>query len=129
MSGGLDLLFANLNVSVPPIEAGQVKAIGATSPRRVPELPNVPTFSEAGLPGFESVQWLAVLGPKGMKPEVVAKLNTVINDALADPEVRRKLATQGMSAVGGSPDAVLPMIAADIAKWKGVVGKAGLKVE
>jgi tripartite-type tricarboxylate transporter receptor subunit TctC len=128
VAGRIDVLFANLNVALPMVASGQVTPIGVTGPDRTPEIPDVPSLSAAGATGFVDMQWLGFIGPKGMKPEVVNKLNAAINEVLAQPDVRESLKRQGMQPVGGAPEKIMQIIKDDIAKWQTVVQTGGIKV-
>ncbi len=129
LAGRINLLFANMTVGLPQVEAGQVRAIGTTSAERLPALPNLPTISEAGLPGFQGDQWLGFLAPKGTPSEIVSKLNTVVNKVLGSPGPQEMLSVQGLYVVGGSPEEFSKLIKDDIERWKRVIAESGIKVE
>ncbi len=110
------------------VEAGKVRSLATGSLKRDPTLPHLPTASEAGFPGFEAVQWLGLLTTRGTPRDVVAKINTAVNDALKDPELIAKLAAQGTTAAGSTPDEFKALIATEIRNWKQTAAKAGIKV-
>ena len=110
------------------VEAGKVRSLATGSLKRDPTLPHLPTASEAGFPGFEAVQWLGLLTTRGTPRDVVAKINTAVNDALKDPELIAKLAAQGTTAAGSTPDEFKTLIATEIRNWKQTAAKAGIKV-
>ena len=129
IGGQVQLMFDNLPPSLPQIKAGKLRALAVTSTTRAPALPDVPTMAEAGLPGFEASSWFGILAPAGTPPAIVAKLNAEIAQWLATPEAKEKLAKQGASAAGGSPDDFARHIAAETAKWAKVVKDSGAKVD
>ena len=111
------------------IKAGKVKLIGVSTPRRMPQYPDVPTVSESGLPGFEFNSWFAVLAPAGTSAEIVARLNTEIVKALADPAVREQLVAQGLTPRGSSADELGSATQAQLAKYAALIKKADIKAE
>ena len=97
--------------------AALVTAIAVTSAKRIPSLPDVPTVSESGLPGFESVSWGGVMAPAGTPPEIINRLNTEINRILKLPDVIEKLSALGAEVVGTTPDEFAAYLKVEIAKW------------
>ena len=109
------------------IRDGLFRCIGMGSATRHPLFPDVPTMQEAGLAGFEASTWNILLGPKGMPAETVARLNAAANAALAQPEMRERLATAGIDAVADStPAQTAAFVAAELAKFKDIVARARL---
>jgi tripartite-type tricarboxylate transporter receptor subunit TctC len=106
-----------------------MRAIAVTSPQRTADLPSVPTIDESGFKGFEAVTWFGVAGPAGLPKDVVTKLNAAFNKALQDPEVKKKLASQGADVLGGTPEQFASLIHNDIARWGKVVKESGAKVD
>ena len=98
----------------------RLRALGITSLKRSPLLPDLPPVSDT-VPGFESVTWFGIYGPKGMPTELVQRVNTAINQALADPEVKDRLARLGIEPAGGTPQAFAAMTDRDRAKWKKII--------
>jgi tripartite-type tricarboxylate transporter receptor subunit TctC len=111
------------------IKNGKMRAIAVTSAKRTTDLPSVPTVAESGYKGFEAITWFGVAGPDGMPKEVVPTLNAAFNKALQDPEVRKKLASQGTEALGGTPEQFATLIREDIVRWGKVVMESGAKVD
>ncbi len=109
------------------VEAGKVRSLATGSLQRDPTLPHLPTAAESGFPGFEAVQWLGLLTTRGTPREIVAKINTAVNNALKDPELIAKLAAQGTTAAGGTPDEFKSLISTEIRNWKQTAAKAGIK--
>jgi tripartite-type tricarboxylate transporter receptor subunit TctC len=116
VSQDIDILFTPSARSY--VENKSVKLIGVSSLTRSPLTPDWPTLDETGLPGFELVSWVGFMGPAGIPPQIVARLNQVTNEALTDQAVRAKLAQIGYSVAGGTADDYVNTIKADIARFK-----------
>jgi tripartite-type tricarboxylate transporter receptor subunit TctC len=121
-------MFDNLPGAIQNIKAGKVRALGVTTTKRVAELPDVPTIGET-VPGYEVSVWYGISGPKGIPAEIVAKLNTAVNAALAKPELKQRFHQLGGEVMPMSPAAFGKLVADETAKWAKVVKSAGLKVE
>ena len=111
------------------IKANKVKLIAVSTPRRMPQYPEVPTVSESGLAGFEFNSWFAVLAPAATPPEIVARLNAEIVKALADKDVREQLVAQGLTPRGSSADELGSATTAQLAKYAALIKKADIKAE
>ncbi len=121
ISGKVDVLFDALPTGMPHVRDGRLRALGVTSLARSPLAPELPPIADT-LPGFESNTWFGLYGPKGLPADIVARVNTAANQALADPEVRDKLARLGISpAPAGTPAQFADMVAKDAAKWRKIV--------
>jgi tripartite-type tricarboxylate transporter receptor subunit TctC len=120
VSGKVDLLFDSLPSGLPHVKEGRLRALGITSLKRSPLLPDLPAISET-VPGFEAITWFGMYGPKGLPPELVAKINHGINQALQEADVKDRLARLGIEPVGGTPQQFAAMAAADSAKWKKII--------
>jgi tripartite-type tricarboxylate transporter receptor subunit TctC len=129
MGGQVQIMFDNLPSSLPLIKAGKLRAIAVTSLKRAPALPDVPTISESGLPGFEASSWFGVLAPAGTPAPIVAKLNADVNKWLQSPEAREQLLAQGANAAGGTPEQFAAHIRAETEKWAKVVKASGAKAD
>jgi len=128
LGGQIPVMFDNLPGAIQNIKAGKVRALGVTTTKRVAELPDVPTIGET-VPGYEVSVWYGVSGPKGIPAEIVAKLNTAVNAALAKPELKQRFHQLGGEVMPMSPAAFGKLVADETAKWAKVVKSAGLKVE
>ena len=109
----IPVMFTALPTPLPFLEDKRLTILGIADPQRLPTLPDTPTLAEAGLPGFEFTAWGALLAPAGTPPEIVAKLNAAANTALADPDIKKQLATLGYEVVGGTAAALGTLIAQD----------------
>jgi tripartite-type tricarboxylate transporter receptor subunit TctC len=118
LSGTVQLMFSSSVAIMPAVQAGKLRVLGVTSPKRMPSLPNVPTIAEEGLPGYETGSWYGILAPAGTPPDVVNRLNAEINKALKDPEVRERLANDAADPVGGSPQVFAEHIRAELVRMK-----------
>ena len=128
LGGQIPLMFDNLPGAIQNIKAGKVRALGVTTAKRVTELPDVPTIAET-VPGYEVSVWYGVSGPKGIPPEIVAKLNAAVNAVLAKPELKQRFHQLGGEVMPMSADAFGKLVADETAKWAKVVKFAGIKVE
>ena len=128
VSGKVDLLFDSFVTGMPHVKDGKLRALAVTSAKRTALAPDIPTVSEV-LPGFESVTWFGVYGPKGLPQDLTMKVNQAINAALADPEVKERFARLGAEPTGGSPPAFAAMVKADNSKWKKIIADRKITVD
>lgn len=127
MAGHLNMMFEMGYAALPAIKSGKVKPIAVTSKERLTVLPDVPTMSEAGLPGFESYNWQGIIAPAKLPEPILSKLNQSINAVLKDPEVADAISQSGSQSAGGTPQAFAAFILSEQEKWKMVIQSAGLK--
>ena len=111
------------------VKAGKLRALGVTTPKRSPAMPNVPTIAEAGLPGFEVPLWYSILAPAGTPKEIVARLSSEVARALAVPETRERLTAQGFDVNYLNPEQMSDLIRNDIARWQKSIKDIGLKLD
>ena len=111
------------------MRSGKLRALGVTETKRSPELPDVPTISEAGVPGYEAAGWNALLAPRATPREIVMKVNAAVIESLNAPKVKDILTSSGAQAAGGSPEDLTRFLQSEIAKWGKVVRAAGIKAE
>ena len=128
MAGHLNMMFEMGYAALPAIKSGKIKPIAVTSRERLTVLPDVPTMSEAGLPGFESYNWQGIIAPASLPEPILLKLNQAINTILKDPEVAGAISQSGSQAVGGSPQAYADFIQSEQEKWRKVIQSAGVSV-
>jgi tripartite-type tricarboxylate transporter receptor subunit TctC len=132
IAGQIDLVFDQVQSSLPYIRAGRIKAFAVTAAERVPALPDVPTVDEAGLPGLHISLWYGLWVPAGTPPEIIAKLNAAVMDAQADPATRARLGELQLQIPPPdqqTPQALHALQEAEIKKWWPIVRAAGLKAE
>lgn len=128
-TGAISITFGGQGASWSLVAAGRVRAIALTGAQRSPEHPDTPTVLEAGVPGFQVVDWTGLLAPAGTPRAIIEKLNDETRKVLRDPAVVKKLAAQGLEPVPGSPEDFAKFIAAEQKKWAEVARKAGVRVE
>jgi tripartite-type tricarboxylate transporter receptor subunit TctC len=128
VSGKVDVLFDSLPSGLPHVKEGRLRALGITSLKRSPLLPNLPPVSDT-IPGFESVTWFGMYGPKGMPADLVNRINAAVNDALKDRDVLDRLARLGIEPAGGTPQEFAAMTNRDRAKWKKIIQDRKLTVD
>ncbi|HEX4329134.1 MAG TPA: tripartite tricarboxylate transporter substrate binding protein [Burkholderiales bacterium] len=128
LAGQIQAVFGPLVEVVGYVKAGRLKALGITTKKRSPVLPDVPAIGEQ-LPGYEVALWNGILAPAKTPPEIVAKLSEAIVKVLQQPETRAKLAEQGSEAVGNTPAEFRQMIGPEIDKWRNLVKISGAKVD
>lgn len=129
MGGQIPVVSSTLAAALPNVKAGKLRALAVTSDTRWPDLPEVPTVQEVLGKPFSHLTWLGILAPAGTPDAVVAKLNTAINEVLADPKVKQAIITQGTSPQGGSAQAFQTMLDTEAQASKALVRSAGLKAE
>ncbi len=127
LGGQVQMMFDAVTTMSEHVKAGQVRALGTSGKARSSVLPDVPTVSEAGVPGYEATIWLGVVAPKGTPPAIVNRLNAEITKIVNRPEVRSDWGKQGAAAMTMTPDAFGKYIAEDIVKWERVVKISGAK--
>jgi tripartite-type tricarboxylate transporter receptor subunit TctC len=125
----IDTAFDNTPNVLPQVNGGKLRALGVSSRTRSTLAAGVPTVSEAGAPGYEVTVWFGVVGPAGMRPEIVRKLNAEMNAILKTADVRRRFEDQGVEPVGGTPSQFADHIRAEIQKWAKVVKDANIQPE
>jgi tripartite-type tricarboxylate transporter receptor subunit TctC len=118
-----------LHTALPLAEAKQVRLLAIGSPARAAAAPGVPTMAEAGFPGVEVDLWYGLLGPAGLPPQLVVRLNDAVRTWAALPATQDQLRAQGMQPVGDSPEEFAATIAADLARWAGIIRAAGISAE
>ena len=128
VSGQASMLFASIPTTLPQVKAGRLRAIAVGNPTRVDTVKELPPVADT-LPAFESVQRWAILGPAGMAPDLVAKLNRDLTATLNDDEVKASFAAQGAKGLGGTPAELAAFMKSDYDKWGKVVRDAGIRAE
>jgi tripartite-type tricarboxylate transporter receptor subunit TctC len=128
IAGTVDVLFDNLPSSIEFIRGGKLRALAVTTEKRNAALPDVPTVADS-VPGYEASAWFGIGAPKNTPPEIIAKLNKAVNDALADPKMKAKLADLGGIPMPGSPADFGKVMADETAKWEKVVKFAGASID
>lgn len=128
LAGQVDLMFANVGNVQAQLKAGKLKALGVTSPRRLPAMPDVPAIAEV-LPGYQSSAWFGLFGPGRMPPELAKRLSDAARAAVASADVRRRIEFEGATPVGNAPQEFASFVNAEITRWAKVVKYSGAKPE
>ena len=128
LAGDVQVLVTNVGPLLSQIRAGKVRPLGVTSAQRVAVLPDVPTIGET-VKGYQSRTWYALMGPAGLPPAIVAKLNSAVAKALSAPDVRKQLTEMGYEPESNSPEAMTTLFRDDIVTWGKVIKASGAKVD
>lgn len=125
VGGQIDIMFDNMPSAIQHVRSGRLKPLAVTTAKRSPELPEVPTIAEAGVPGYEATSWFGMFAPAATPAPVVTRLNQALVKVLADAEVKKKLAEQGAEPYSETPAQFAAFIQAEAAKWSKVVKESG----
>ncbi|MES2187166.1 MAG: tripartite tricarboxylate transporter substrate binding protein [Pseudomonadota bacterium] len=129
LAGTVQAGFFSYGAAGGQIKAGKVRVLAVSSAKRSPAMPEVPTIAEAGVPGYDSGTWYALLAPKGTPPEVVKRLHDGAVEALRAPEVKERFASDGVTPIGSGPAELAAYMKTERVKWTEVVKKSGAKVD
>ena len=126
VSGETSMLFATIPSAIEHIKAGQLRAIAVSRAKRNPALPDIPTVAEAGVPGYEAIEWNGVMVPAGTPPAVIKRIHQAVTRVLAMPEVRERIEGVGAEVVGSSPEEFAAFIKNELATWSKVIKQLGI---
>ena len=129
MGGQVPCMFLDLAAGLPVIQSGRVRALAIGSAQRASQLPNVPTLAEAGVANSEVFAFQGILGPAGLPPAVVARLNGDLNKALANAAVQKRMADFGMEALGGTPEQFRQFARSEAMRWGPIIKATGVKLD
>ena len=127
LAGHVQMMWGSMGQVLPQIKSGRVRGVAVTTPKRSPAAPDIPTFIESGVKGYEVVLWHGLIGPKGMPAPVVGRINGELNKALKAKDMEERLAADGVAPAGGTPEQFMTEIRKGIEVWGRVVKKIGLK--
>ena len=125
----IDIMFDNMPSAIQHVRSGKLAPLAVTTAKRSPELPNVPTIAEAGVPGYEATSWFGMFAPAGTPAPVLAKLNAAIVKLLAQPDVKKKINEQGAEVYSETPEQFAAFIQAESVKWGKVVKESGASLD
>jgi tripartite-type tricarboxylate transporter receptor subunit TctC len=125
----IQIVFSDMAGLLPYVQSGKLRALAVTSSQRWRDLPELPTMSEAGVPGYDATSWYGILGPANLPKDIVSSLNKVLQTILTNPDTVKKFATLGVEPVTGSPSDFEAYMTAEIKKWGQVVSAANIKLE
>lgn len=126
VAGHVPVMMPNMLSAQPHIKSGRLHALGVTGAKRAPGADDIPTIAEAGVPGYEAVQWYGVLAPTGTPRDIITKLHAGVVRAVQNPDVRKRLMNDGAEPVGSSPDEFAAYIRSETDKWAKVIKAAGI---
>jgi tripartite-type tricarboxylate transporter receptor subunit TctC len=129
MAGQLQAMFDSLPAVLPHAKAGKVRVLAVSTAQRVPQLPDVPTVAESGVPGFDALGWLGIVAPKGLDPAIRDRLNADLKTVLADEAVKTRLTGLGMIVIGNSAPEFGKFIDSELTKWGSVIKTANIVAE
>jgi len=129
VGGQIQLIFATTASAIPQIKAGRVKGIAVTTAKRSALMPELPTISEAGLPGFDANNWYGIVVPVGTPRAIIDQLNAATTKALGMPDVKTTLFNQGLDPAPGTPEQFGAYIKSERIKWAKVIKESGAKAE
>ncbi|HEV2008224.1 MAG TPA: tripartite tricarboxylate transporter substrate binding protein [Burkholderiales bacterium] len=129
VAGQVQVMFGTMPATLPQVKAGKLRALGVSGARRSAAAPDVPTIAEAGVPGFEVLNWYGIVAPSKTPAEIVQKLNRNLLAVLKSPQMIESLHAQGLEAAGGTPERFAAFIKSEIAKYAKVVKAANIRAE
>jgi tripartite-type tricarboxylate transporter receptor subunit TctC len=129
LAGQVQMMFSNPAASAAHVRSGKLRALAATSEKRLPDFPELPTVAESGLPGYEASTWWGILAPRGTPAPIVTQLNEVISNAISAGDVRSRIAALGAQPAGGPPQQLVSLIRDELPKWTKVIKEAGIRLE
>ena len=128
IAGQVPVSFVGLPNALPNVASGKIRALAVTTKKRHPDLPNVPTMEEAGVPGYEATIWLALLAPKGTPADVVQKINAAVTEVLSKPDARKLMNSAGVNVATSSPEELERLLVSELDRWGKVVKETGAVV-
>lgn len=129
IGGQVNLAMVDLPSALQQIRAGKLTAYAVTTPNRLSQLPEVPTMSEAGVPGYDSTGWFGVVAPAATPTGAVARMNAALTEALSDPVVQANIRNLGVEPTPGSPEELAAFITSETAKWAKVIKQSNIKID
>jgi tripartite-type tricarboxylate transporter receptor subunit TctC len=129
IAGQTNLIFGSIAATLPFVKAGRLRALAVTTRERIATAPAVPTVAEAGVPGYETFVWQALVGPRGLPRGIVDRINGEVTKIIAQRDMAERLQQEGLQAAGGTPQQLLDLIRREIDVWRKVVVRAGIRAE
>lgn len=129
IGGVVESSFAGVTNALPHLASGKLKALAVTTATRAPQMPDVPTLQEAGVPGYDASNWLALLGPAGMPKEIVQRLNNEIAKLMAQPDTQKALFDAGVQVSLSTPEGLTQLMQDETVKWSKIVKDAGVSID
>ena len=129
IGGQIDVMFAPAQAVMPHVQAGKLKALAVTSPKRFDPLPSLPTVAESGVPGYEAIGWFGIFAPAATPRDVVARISTDANKVLDEPDVKRRMLSMGAEPAGNSPEQFARFVRDEMDKWTKLMKERGITPE
>ena len=129
VAGVVESSFAGVPNAMAQVPAGRLKALAVTTSKRIPQLPDVPTMQEAGVPGYSASVWLALLAPAGTPKDIVAKLNAEIAKVMNSPDTKKEMFAAGVDTDLSTPEALNVLMVQELERWGKVVKEAGITMQ
>jgi tripartite-type tricarboxylate transporter receptor subunit TctC len=129
LGGDVQVTFVSMGPHIEFVRQGKLRILGAATPKRVPYLPDVPTFAEQGFPGFETSTWFALFAPRGTQKEIVDQLNGYVRELAHEPETAKRLAANFIDPLPMTAPEFADLVKADALKWGRIVRDAGISVD
>jgi tripartite-type tricarboxylate transporter receptor subunit TctC len=129
IGGQVQLIFGAVPTTLPHVKAGRLRALAVTTAKRIAAAPEIPTVAESGYPDYEVINWHGLVGPRGLAPDIVQKLNGEINQLLNSEDFKKVLASDGLEPAGGSSAEFAQVLKSEAARWSRVVQQAGIKID
>lgn len=129
IGGEVQIIMLPVTVVMPQARGGRARALAVTSAQRLPQIPELPTVAESGIPGFDPIGWYGFFAPAGTPKPVITRLNADINHILQQPDVKERFIANGMFPTGGPPEALRDHLRSEITRWSKVIKDAGIKPE
>jgi len=129
LGGEIAVYMSSIQPAIPMLKAGRVRALGVTSAKRIPSLPDVPTIAESGLPGYEVTNWYGVMAPAGVPKDVLTKIHADVERALKQKDVQQRFEAEGGDPTPTTPEQFAAFIKNEVVKWGKAVKESGAKVE
>ena len=129
IGGQVQLIFGAVPTTLPHVKAGRLRALAVTTAKRIAAAPEIPTVAESGYPDYEVINWHGLVGPRGLAPDIVQKLNGEINQLHNSEDFKKVLASDGLEPAGGSSAEFAQVLKSEAARWSRVVQQAGIKID
>jgi len=129
LGGHINVMFSPAQTVMPQIQAGNLKALAVTSPKRSQSVPGLPTISESGLPGYSAVGWFGIFVPAKTPNNIISKISAYIDRVLKTPQVRKEMLERGIEPSGGTPEDFAELIKVDQQKWSKLIQEKNIKID
>ncbi|MBM3357080.1 MAG: tripartite tricarboxylate transporter substrate binding protein [Betaproteobacteria bacterium] len=126
MAGEIDVVFSDMAVVLPHVKAGRLRALAVTGPKPTPLVPDLPTVSESGVPGFVMTSWWGIFGPAGLPQPIVTRLNTELVRILKLPEIQKTFATLGVDAANSTPEELAALVKSEVPRYAKLIAEIGI---